>query len=57
MKTCGYKMADGEICAEPISEAEESPSGYVHNNQAAYCHWASPVNYGPQDADAVVVKP
>lgn len=57
---CGYVMAGGVVCGERIYSDDAMPSGWAHlhgDRERGMCHWASPIVYGPQDAQAVVRTP
>lgn len=42
---CAYQLTDG-ACGSPIVEDSKSYSGFSHEHNADWMHWASPVSYG-----------
>jgi len=51
VQTCKYEMAVGQ-CGALIVEDQYSYSGFRHQHDADWMHWATPVAYGPQGQDS-----
>ena len=51
MTTCGYHFADGQRCNERIYPADDTPTGWRHeqgDESRGMCHFARPEESGPQ---------
>ena len=49
--SCGYHFADGQRCNETIYRADDTPTGWRHeqgDESRGMCHFARPEESGPQ---------